>query len=38
MIKLTKALSWPFSHGFEARFERLRALYASALESFVTIA
>jgi len=25
-----------FLHGFEARFERLRALYASALESFVT--
>jgi len=25
-----------FLHGFEARFERVRALYASALESFVT--
>jgi multidrug efflux pump subunit AcrB len=25
-----------FLHGFEARFERLRALYASALEAFVT--
>src|SRR6266404_9390733 len=25
-----------FLHGFEVRFERLRALYASALESFVT--